>query len=53
MNSVPPVELAAGGANLPRLTIDQSHNIEPKLAAMVLSAQEGYAIEPGSEEEEA
>src|SRR3954452_6914103 len=30
------VELAAGGA-LPRLTIDQSHNVEAKVEAMVLS----------------
>jgi L-rhamnose isomerase / sugar isomerase len=29
-------ELAAGGA-LPRLTIDQAHNVEPKVEAMVLS----------------
>jgi L-rhamnose isomerase/sugar isomerase len=39
------VELAAGGA-LPRLTIDQSHNIEAKVEAMVLSVvnlQEAYA----------
>jgi L-rhamnose isomerase / sugar isomerase len=37
-------ELADG--SLPRLTIDQSHNIEPKLEAMVLSVvnlQEAYA----------
>ncbi len=40
------VELLAGDAPLPRLTIDQSHNIEPKLEAMVLSVlnvQEAYA----------
>jgi L-rhamnose isomerase/sugar isomerase len=39
-------ELAAGGGALPRLTIDQSHNIEAKLEAMVLSVvnlQESYA----------
>jgi L-rhamnose isomerase/sugar isomerase len=39
------VELTAAGT-LPRLTIDQSHNIEPKLEAMVLSVvnlQEAYA----------
>ena len=39
------VELAAGGG-LPRLTIDQSHNVEPKVEAMVLSVvnlQEAYA----------
>jgi L-rhamnose isomerase/sugar isomerase len=39
------VELAAGDT-LPRLTIDQSHNVEPKLEAMVLSIvnlQEAYA----------
>jgi L-rhamnose isomerase/sugar isomerase len=39
------VELAAGDA-LPRLTIDQSHNVEPKVEAMVLSVvnlQEAYA----------
>jgi L-rhamnose isomerase/sugar isomerase len=30
------VELAAGG-ELPRLTIDQSHNVEAKVEAMVLS----------------
>ena len=39
------VELAAGGA-LPRLTIDQSHNVEAKVEAMVLSVvnlQEAYA----------
>ncbi len=39
------VELAAGPA-LPRLTIDQSHNIEAKVEAMVLSVvnlQEAYA----------
>ncbi|MEN0012497.1 MAG: L-rhamnose isomerase [Solirubrobacteraceae bacterium] len=40
------VELAATGAPLPRLTIDQSHNIEGKVEAMVLSVvnlQEAYA----------
>ena len=40
------VELTAEDATLPRLTIDQSHNIEPKLEAMVLSVlnvQEAYA----------
>jgi L-rhamnose isomerase/sugar isomerase len=39
-------ELAAGDGELPRLTIDQSHNIEPKVEAMVLSVinlQESYA----------
>src|SRR3954452_12385252 len=39
------VELAAGGT-LPRLTIDQSHNVEAKVEAMVLSVvnlQEAYA----------
>ncbi|MGZ8650434.1 MAG: sugar isomerase, partial [Solirubrobacteraceae bacterium] len=39
------VELAADDT-LPRLTIDQSHNVEPKLEAMVLSVvnlQEAYA----------
>src|ERR671936_2200415 len=39
------VELAAGEA-LPRLTIDQSHNVEAKVEAMVLSVvnlQEAYA----------
>jgi L-rhamnose isomerase/sugar isomerase len=39
------VELTATGA-LPRLTIDQSHNVEPKVEAMVLSVvalQEAYA----------
>ncbi len=39
-------ELAATGGPLPRLTIDQSHNIEPKVEAMVLSVvtlQEAYA----------
>jgi L-rhamnose isomerase/sugar isomerase len=38
-------ELAAGGDELPRLTIDQSHNVEPKVEAMVLSVvqlQEAY-----------
>ena len=40
------VELTAEDAPLPRLTIDQSFNIEPKLEAMVLSViniQEAYA----------
>jgi L-rhamnose isomerase/sugar isomerase len=40
------VELAAGEGPLPRLTIDQSHNVEPKVEAMVLSVvniQEAYA----------
>jgi L-rhamnose isomerase/sugar isomerase len=39
------VELVAGG-ELPRLTIDQSHNVEAKVEAMVLSVvnlQEAYA----------
>jgi len=39
-------ELVSGGRELPRLTIDQSHNIEPKVEAMVLSVvnlQEAYA----------
>ncbi len=39
------VELAGGGRPLPRLTIDQSHNVEPKLEAMVRSVvnlQESY-----------
>jgi L-rhamnose isomerase/sugar isomerase len=39
-------ELVAGGGPLPRLTIDQSHNVEAKLEAMVLSVvnlQEAYA----------
>ena len=39
-------ELGANQATLPRLTIDQSHNIEPKVEAMVLSVvnlQESYA----------
>jgi L-rhamnose isomerase / sugar isomerase len=39
-------ELVASPAPLPRLTIDQSHNIEPKVEAMVLSVvnlQEAYA----------
>ena len=38
-------ELAAGSGKLPRLTIDQSHNVEPKVEAMVLSVvqlQEAY-----------
>ncbi len=40
------VELTAGDRPLPRLTIDQSHNVEPKLEAMVrsvLNLQEAYA----------
>ena len=40
------VELTADNAPPPRLTIDQSHSIEPKLEAMVLSVlniQEAYA----------
>jgi L-rhamnose isomerase/sugar isomerase len=40
------VELGAGGRDLPRLTIDQSHNVEAKVEAMVLSVvnlQESYA----------
>ncbi len=39
-------ELVSAGAALPRLTIDQSHNIEPKVEAMVLSVvnlQEAFA----------
>ena len=39
-------ELVSAGRELPRLTIDQSHNIEPKVEAMVLSVvnlQEAYA----------
>src|SRR5262249_41574986 len=39
-------ELVDVGDPLPRLTIDQSHNIEPKIEAMVLSVvnlQEAYA----------
>jgi L-rhamnose isomerase / sugar isomerase len=39
-------ELVTAGRDLPRLTIDQSHNIEPKVEAMVLSVvnlQEAYA----------
>jgi L-rhamnose isomerase / sugar isomerase len=39
-------ELTAGGRPLPRLTIDQSHNVEAKVEAMVLSVvniQEAYA----------
>lgn len=38
-------ELGAGGGTLPRLTIDQSHNVENKMEAMVLSVlnlQESY-----------
>jgi L-rhamnose isomerase / sugar isomerase len=40
------VELAAAGDALPRLTIDQSHNVEAKVEAIVLSVtnlQEAYA----------
>ena len=39
-------ELSRGGGPLPRLTIDQSHNVEDKVEAMVLSVvnlQEAYA----------
>src|SRR5207245_10759849 len=39
-------ELVQAGERLPRLTIDQSHNVEAKVEAMVLSAvhlQEAYA----------
>jgi L-rhamnose isomerase/sugar isomerase len=39
-------ELVVAGGSLPRLTIDQSHNVEPKVEAMVLSVvnlQEAYA----------
>jgi L-rhamnose isomerase / sugar isomerase len=39
-------ELTAGGGQLPRLTIDQAHNVEAKVEAMVLSIvnlQEAYA----------
>jgi L-rhamnose isomerase/sugar isomerase len=39
-------ELVVAGRGLPRLTIDQSHNIEPKVEAMVLSVanlQDAYA----------
>lgn len=39
------VELAAGSGPLPRLTIDQAHNVEAKVEAMVLSVtnlQESY-----------
>jgi L-rhamnose isomerase/sugar isomerase len=39
-------ELAAGGRGLPRLTIDQAHNVEAKVEAMVLSVvnlQEAFA----------
>ena len=39
-------ELVSAGRELPRLTIDQSHNLEPKVEAMVLSVvnlQEAYA----------
>jgi L-rhamnose isomerase/sugar isomerase len=38
-------ELTSGEGPLPRLTIDQSHNVEPKIEAMVLSVvnlQEAY-----------
>jgi L-rhamnose isomerase / sugar isomerase len=40
------VELTSGSLELPRLTIDQSHNIEPKMEAVVRSVmtlQESYA----------
>ena len=40
------VELAAPGRRMPRLTIDQAHNVEAKVEAMVLSVvnlQEAYA----------
>ncbi len=40
------VELGNSGGSLPRLTIDQAHNVEPKLEAMVrsvLNLQESYA----------
>ncbi len=40
------VELGNSGGSLPRLTIDQAHNVEPKLEAMVrsvLNLQECYA----------
>jgi L-rhamnose isomerase/sugar isomerase len=52
VGSVNPFELflifceLAAGEELPRLTIDQAHNIEPKVEAMVLSVmnlQEAYA----------
>jgi len=39
-------ELAAAEGRLPRLTIDQAHNVEPKVEAMVVSVvnlQEAYA----------
>ena len=39
-------ELAGGGRDLPRLTIDQAHNVEAKVEAMVLSVvnlQEAFA----------
>jgi L-rhamnose isomerase/sugar isomerase len=39
-------ELTAPGRDMPRLTIDQAHNVEPKVEAMVLSVvnlQEAYA----------
>ena len=40
------VELTAPGRTMPRLTIDQAHNVEPKVEAMVLSVvnlQHAYA----------
>jgi len=40
------VELGGGAGRLPRLTIDQAHNVEPKLEAMVrsvLNLQESFA----------
>jgi L-rhamnose isomerase/sugar isomerase len=52
VGSVNPFELflifceLAGGDELPRLTIDQAHNVEPKVEAMVLSVlnlQEAFA----------
>jgi L-rhamnose isomerase/sugar isomerase len=52
VGSVNPFELflifceLAGGGELPRLTIDQAHNVEPKVEAMVLSVlnlQEAFA----------
>jgi L-rhamnose isomerase / sugar isomerase len=39
-------ELVSAGRDLPRLTIDQSHNVEPKVEAIVLSVvnlQDAYA----------
>jgi L-rhamnose isomerase/sugar isomerase len=39
-------ELISTGSSLPRLTIDQAHNVEPKIEAMLLSVlniQHGYA----------